>query len=366
MRHLSEYLYEELKEENVKTLKLYINDENFDEILPKIIHICKVNNLIGDEYKSYFNKKGLGNDSYNNNPELGYRISSLFAQSEEDVIHVLTNMVKKENNGLISFDELVDDNEMFKSVCKNFEKVAKEIANINNVISNNANVGKFEILLKLILKENAVAHGHGDVAINYNGGTFNLEVKGGDKKATSARMCGQTIRSTMEASKKFLSLFDIDESDDVSFLGGAASNKRLEKILNDHHITDIDTIIKYYVNAFVFQYGLENTTEEMVNKFIENIIKYNKSANIFSLKNDKVSIKRLTDLMGLIQLFFYSLKDNWDGIFIVNQISGHYKILKRNEILSDFNNVFNSVVFGDNEGNENATGRRCACRIFPK
>ena len=357
MIHFNEFFLEELSSSNIKKIEDYVNNENIEIILPKIKQACKEAELIGDHFKQYFKNKGLDNKSFDNDPELGFRIGSIFAKNEQNTI--LKDIVK--NNGVITFDELTKGSNIF-DFCKDFLESAKTISKIINVTSHNANVGKFEILLKFMLKENGVSHSHGDVAIDYKGG-FGLEIKGGDKAETSARICGQTVLSTKEMCKYFLELFDI-KSEDVSFLGSGSANTRFAKVLNDNDIKDIDKIIENYVKAFAYQYQIKEN-DKCIDKMIDALQKYNKDQNIFKLEDNKIVIERLTNINGVVQLYFYSNKDKWDGIFVVNQLNGDYQIIKADEII-DFEKTINKIIFKDLEGNSQATGRRCVSRVFPK
>ena len=387
MKHLLHTINEALSANNLKTLKEFVNDENFDLILPKIKQACKEADLIGEHFKKYFTDKGLDNMSFaNNKEELGLRIASYFANVDKN--YILKDIVK--HNGILSFSELLaysdqadkDNKNNIFDICENyhiellekdsddnedgnFRDVAEKISNITNVISHSANVGKFEILLKFMLKENAAKHDHGDVSINYNGNDgFGIEVKGGDTLNKAARIGGQSIRSTKELCTEFCNLLNISKQPDMSFLGSASANERLKKILIANDINDIDLIISSYVKAFAYQYQVDNN--EDVEKLISSVTKYNDSKNIFSINDDeKIEIKNLTDLNGVVQLYFYSKKERWNSIIVINQTTGYYRIINADEIL-DFDKVFKTVKFYFFEGNESATGRRCASRIFPK
>jgi len=382
MKHLKEYCiycFEELSNNNIKELKKYINDNNFNIILPDIIQICKKSNLIGDNFKNYFKEKGLSKDFYDNNDEakLGHRIASYFADYDYNniLIDIINSNKDKDHRGILNYETLYKASEYQKfnlyKLCYSqlnnkeninfdtFKKILEKIANINNVTANNANVGKFEILLKFILKENAVKHSHGDVAIDYNNG-FGLEVKGGNTLESGARICGQTTRSTKELCIEFCKLLNIKDPKDISFLGSAKANTRLEAILD---IYNIDKIIEAYVKAFAYQYQIDNKDD--IEFCINKIKEYNKSENIFTIENNFIKIKSLTNLNGIIQLYFYSKKDQWDAIFVVNQTNGDYVIIDSKNILN-IKDTLNLVKFYPFEGNEQATGRRCVSRIFPK
>lgn len=361
MKHLLEYFNESLSSENVRKLSTYITDENIDAFLPKIEKIYKQLDLIGDHFKSYFTNKGLDSKSFDNNKDaqIGLKISSFFAdEGKNDVLKEIVN-----NGGLIDFDTLYEKNNIF-DICKDFRDSAKKISLIKDVTSNNANVGKFEILLKFILKENSSEGKKGDVVISYKNKPFAIEVKGGNKLTTSAHVCGQSTKSITEASKEFLKILNIT-SDDIAFLGSAKSNERLSKILNDNNITDIDNvIIPSYIKAFSFQYGVK-PDKNIIDPITDKVIEYNNKNEIFKLVDNKIIVASLTDLIGLLQLYFYNQKENWDAICIINQINGDYVIFKNDDLL-DFDKITNNIKFNYPEGNTDATGRRSISRVFPK
>ena len=51
MKHLIEYFLEELSDDKVKDIKKYVDNENFEIVLPKIIKACKEADLIGEHFK---------------------------------------------------------------------------------------------------------------------------------------------------------------------------------------------------------------------------------------------------------------------------------------------------------------------------
>jgi len=360
MRGIIEYINETLSNDNIKKLSDYITDDNFDLVFPKIQKLVKEADLIGEDFKKFFTNKGLDNKSFDDDKEaeIGLRISSYFA--DENKNDILKKIVS--DNGVESFDDIYKGNNIFK-FCNKFKDIARKISLIKNVTSHGANVGKFEILIKFLLKEDKAESDYGDISIKYkNNDKFIIEVKGGNTLPKAGAVCGQAIKSTEQSSSKFLNILNIT-SEDISFLGSANANKRLEKVLNDNNINDIKIIISSFVKSIAYQYSVEN--EEYINSFTNNLINYNEENKIFEVKDNKVNIKSLTNILGITQLYFYSKKDKWDAIFVVNQTNGDYVIVKENELL-EFDSVFEKVNFYPGEGNTSATGRRCISRIFVK
>ena len=360
MKHLIEYFLEELSDDKVKNIKKYVDNENFEIVLPKIIKACKEADLIGEHFKTYFTNKGLDNKSFDDNKEaeLGLRIGAYFAEDNKN--QILKDIVK--DNGVITFDQLYKGNNIFK-FCKKFQNVAKKISSIINVTSHHANVGQFEILLKFLLKENGAEHDHGDVSIKLGDKDFGLEVKGGYTLKGGAAICGQTTRSIKETSDEFCDILNISKPSKKGFMGSAKANINIAQVLNDNNITDIDKIIDAYVKAFAYQYQIDD--KKQIDDLIFALVEYNNKEKIFSINDNKIEINSLTNITGAVQLYFYNKKDKWDAICAINQSTGDYSILMKDELL-DFNKVFNKVSFYYFEGNAQATGRRCISRIFPK
>lgn len=378
MKHLSEYAFENLSTYNKKRLQSSIKkitDDNADYVLPKIEQICKESDLIGDNFKQYFINKGLDNKSFEDKKEeIGIRISSYFAAAEKSkiLINIVNNNDINKNTGVISYDELRNNSNIY-DICEKygFRDVAEKIAKITNVKSHNANVGQFEILLKFMLTENAAKHDHGDVSIIYKNATYGLEVKGGDKKDTSARINGQSHKSSESMSNYFIKEFDLKQNNNNILFGGAKSNEKLADILNYNNVNDIKKIITEIVKAFAYQYNLIKNKEKetLIKEIVNAVIDYNKNNKIFELKDNKITIKRLTQLFGAIQLICYSIQCGWNAIFVVNQTNGYYVIvdsLKSYKGNNYIDYVLSKAEFADFEGNSSAEGRRCASRIFPK
>lgn len=378
MISLKDYVIEKLSNNNKKRLQSSIEkitDDNADYVLPKIEQACKEANLIGNNFKQFFINKGLDNKSFENKKEeIGMRIGSYFAEAEKS--HILIDIVnpkeKDKNPGVINYDTLRENSNIY-NICDTFgfKDVAEKIAKITNVKSHNANVGQFEILLKFMLTENAAKHDHGDVSIIYKNATYGLEVKGGDKKVTSARINGQSHKSSESMSNYFIKEFDLKQNNNNILFGGAKSNEKLADILNYNNVNDIKKIITEIVKAFAYQYNLIGNKEKetFVKEIINAVIDYNKNNKIFELKDNKITIKRLTQLFGAIQLICYSIQCGWNAIFVVNQTNGYYVIvdsLKSYKGNNYIDYVLSKVEFADFEGNSSAEGRRCASRIFPK
>lgn len=383
MKHLIEIIYENLNKENLKSLKQYVNDENFHDLLPKLQRAVKElateENIKGDNnhYNKYFHKHALSNDVYEKKPNIGHIIASIFIDNDE--VEEFNDIIN--NNGIISFEDLKTHNNLF-DICKNtkvlngklidFEKSAKKISEIDNIKCHKVNVGQGEILLKFILKDNILKVGKGDISLENN---INIEVKGGNDYKHSGSI-GKNIHSIVSTSNEFLNYLQISSkytgNPGEQFLASGNANKALEKLLNDNNISDINLIIESFVKAYIYQYMLDKSNENISNdkinkaKNIIDIIKtYNNDTKTIILDNDnKIKINNsLTEMIGLTQLYLYSIVENFNYLFVFNQKTGDYKLI---EIVNDYKEIINSIIFYFPEGGSKATGRRCASRVFPK
>lgn len=408
MKRIIEYINENLSSENLSKLSDYVNDENFESLFNEIKKASirlktriksdsdkskDEKNLEKNYFKKFFINHGLTNKAFNGKPNLGHRIADIFVDNEEvDEFNKVILNSKYENGGLISFDELSKDKEgNIFDICKDFKKSAKEILNINNVTAHNRNVGKCEILLKFILSDKATIKGKGDVSLEND---INIEVKGFTPGKKGGAINPSSIESLSHTSKEFLKWLNYSnleytgkgaekkkDGDKIGgqFLGSENANKALEKLVNTENnegktITDVDFLLENFVKAYAFQY-MVGLNSENVDKILSIIKKYNDEEKIIKLEDDKISIsKSLTDMIGLIQLYLYSVVEEFNYIFVINQEKGNYSLLeinKRNNSgkitsFTDYKDILNFVKFDAPEAGPKATGSRVACRIYPK
>jgi len=357
MKDIYNYIKEGLSNDRLKQLTDIINDDNFDFVFPKIQQAVKSSKTIGQQFKDFFTNKGLANSFFSNKPELGHRISDIFAKY--DNIEVLDKLINE--NGIIGFEDIVQaDSVNINDTCKDFgfeDDVISEIANINDVLSNNANVGKYELLLKMILKENAAKSDKGDICITLDGSNIDIEVKAGKSLAESARVCGQIVKSIPEMSNYFARLYH-KETDTILF-GGAGMGDKLSNFLN--HKIDVNLFIKNLCAAILYQYILPDSLLDDLTLAVKN---YNENNEVITTSSIKP--KEFIQLFGILQAYGYMMKDKWDYICVINTKNGDCAIHGAIDKITAgwIESIHNKFEFYYPEGNENAIGRRGISRIF--
>lgn len=361
-----------LSKENIKNLENYINNNNYNIMLK---YIKKGYNTIlttGEHYKEFFKRHGLSSSFFNEKANLGVRIADIF--NEYDAIELFQKIIS--NNGLIEFDELkqmtkynildiiknaisnLDLKEMVSD--KTIKSIFTEIFEIDDIKSNNANVGTLEVLLKFILKNNAVSKGHGDVIILGKNGVESIEVKSGKTKSTSAHPCGQVVETNKEVSRYFYELYG-DKQSSIILFGGAKANENFLKYFNNK-IEDINLFITNLCQSIAYQYKQQDNNNA-INIAKNAIINWNDSSKCIS--NNKIEQIPFYSICVILQTYFYQLSDKWTSLLLVNSKNGHFIIFD----MIDFNKqkieqLLSNIEFYYSEGNDNATGRRSVGRIF--
>ena len=187
MKNLFINLLETLSQNNAELLQRYISkglisDEDMVQI-KNAIRIRKAKE--SPELISFLDSKGLSDKFLSGNTDFVSRLVNLFSND-----HKILDKLKVEG-GVCTFDEFKKGRNIFRDFCKKWEKEAKIIANIVDVKARvtNANVGPYEILMKILIKGACAEERKGDVCINDNGEIVGCEVKKGGKQG--ARVSGQ-------------------------------------------------------------------------------------------------------------------------------------------------------------------------------
>lgn len=371
--NLVEYINESLSKKNIEKLETYINDENFDTLFKYVRKgYNKSFTTVGEEYKEFFKRHGLSSSFFNEKANLGVKIADIF--NEYDAIELFQKIIS--NNGLIEFDEIKKMTkynilDIIKNSISNLDltenisdstikSIFTEIFEIDNVKSNNANVGPLEVLLKFILKNNAVSSSHGDVIIQGKNGVEAIEVKSGKTKMTSAHPCGQSVDTNKEVSRYFCKLYGDKQSSTILFGGAKANEKFLQYF--DNNIEDIDTFIENIVKSIAYQYKQQDN-DNAINIAKNAIINWNNSSKYIS--NNKIEQITFYSVCVILQTYFYQLSDKWTSLLLVNSNNGHFIIFD----MTDFDKqkieqLLSNIEFYYPEGNDKATGRRSVGRIF--
>lgn len=354
---LSKYLFESLSEKNVKTLKDYINDENFDEMMKVIINHYKRLSTTGIKYAEFFKKKGLSNRDFDSNVELGKQIADIFIRHDDierfnEIIH---------NNGILPFNDLISDSIInIKDKLDLKPGVYNEIANIKNVTSNNVNVGKFEILLKFILKENSSFATKGDVVIKYNNQPLSIEVKEGNSAHP-----GSNVLSSQEVSNYFTSLYN--KKSDVILFGSNKMNIRLNDFFNNEFQDkkiDVNLFIKNLCKAVYYQYNNQKPKEdnEVVNSVYKVLKEYNEDSEYTFVTEESIKVDT-NKVYALLQVLYYKNKEQFDYLLLTNIDSGNVFCNKIDINVQTLKALTNTLKITCPEGNVNAIGRRATAKI---
>lgn len=364
-----------LSKKNIEKLEKYIyaeniNDKNFDIFLKYVRNGYNATFMVGEEYKEFFKRHGLSSSFFNDKAYLGMRIANIF--NDYDAVKLFQKIIS--NNGLIEFNDIKKitkynildviknaiskldlDNKVSDATLKN---IFTEIFEIDNVKSNNANVGPFEVLLKFILQNNAILKKHGDISIFGKNGVETIEVKSGKTKSTSAHSCGQVVKSNKEVSSYFCENYGRPSS--TILFGGAKSNEKLLKYFNN--IIDINTFIENIVKSIAYQYGEQNNNKA-INIAIKAVTDWNNDNKC--ILNNKIEQIPFYSICVILQTYFYQLSDKWTSLLLVNSSNGNFIVFDMNNFNKDkIENLLSNIEFYFPEGNNNAIGRRSVGRIF--
>lgn len=397
------FIYEELSKSNKKKLDDMvkdgtINNENISTIKTLLDKDKKLSKLNSKEYidkaNRFFEKHGLSKLNWGR----GETVISVFNRIFKNNLDKLQEII--DNDGIISFKSLQKEGNLF-SICKGFQNEAKSIATITT--SGSANAGPCEILLKLILNEGTSAS-EGDV---YLTGIGPLEVKAITKKKTysGGHAAGQKTKdndsNTTDIRKSwsiynyvYANLFDIDWNEANKMANDKKyaflMNKSAYKDFCSNYIEKFKPSIKDFANvlteAIMWQYNYLDSNGKDVNrtKLVSPKLKLSVEKELSKIyKNGKLDDdnQKLLDLVGSIQLYLYSLTEEFSYIMFIyydyndldiNELnydespdllkgSGYYLKLDKND-LSDISIANSNIQFGVLDSlisTQGRTGKMC-------
>lgn len=316
---------EGLTDKGIKKLTQFLKsadglyDENIDEYISVLSKHAKKSGIKQDDFKTFFDNHGISELNWGRKNSAIKQFVELF--SENDHIDLLSNIVK--HNGVLSINDVTETGNIFKDYCKGWEDEAKTIASWTN--SRSANAGPCEMLLKFILHEGN-SRSVGDVGIDND----EMEVKAATLKGKSGsggHSAGQkgNIRKAWSIYWYLNNnLFNIkttnSEADKLEYFQNKNGLKDFnEKLKNNNLLNDIEKISNAIVDSLMFQYDFI-TNDGHKNK-LRNENKLRNSA--FTYCKEKItntgftSTADLWNLVGCIQLYLYSVVEEFDYFFAV-------------------------------------------------
>lgn len=401
------FIYEELSKSNKKKLDDMvangtINNENIDtidSILQKHTKLAKFNTKeYKDKAENFFKEHGLWKYKWGRNTNAIGVFNDIFKDKPE----ILEKII--DGNGVLSFKNMPREGNIF-SLCKGFQDEAKSIATLK--ISGSANAGPCEILLKFILNEGTTDPSGGDVSLR---GMGELEVKcvtrTQGKKGISGLSGGHAAgQKTKDKTKEnntsirmawaiynyvYSKLFDIEWTEankmandkNYAFLQNNTSYENFCKNYIEPNKPSVKKFAEVLLEALMWQYnflennGNSNGRTRLVDKkkLLADIEK--ELSKIYKDGKLDPNKQRLLDIVGSIQLYLYSLTEEFAHIIFIyydhNDISrnelnydedpdlvkgsGYYVLLDKEKLL-DLSNTIENITFGVLDGVNSTQGR---------
>ena len=315
MKTLFINLLETLSQNNAELLQRYISkglisDEDMVQI-KNAIRIRKAKE--SPELTSFLDSKGLSDKFLSGNTDFVSRLVNLFSND-----HKILDKLKIEG-GVCTFDEFKKGRNIFRDFCKKWEKEAKIIANIVDVKARvtNANVGPYEILMKILIKGACAEERKGDVCINDNGEIIGCEVKKGGKQG--ARVSGQKTANIHDMYDK-LNEYMANECGCTQvyrdYWQKQATFVHIEEMLKSatKNKDDIEDIFFESLCKAVFTQYLLDPNSQQCKEIAKSVKEYNKRKK--GIVNYKVNSEVLSDILGAIQIYAYAMEDGFDCITI--------------------------------------------------
>lgn len=334
--NFDEFLIEQnmgLSQKSINKISDYLeNDPNLadadvDEYIKLISQHAKLSmhsNKI--DYKSYFTSHDMSEKAV---------IPFLNLFSKSDKLDELNNVI--ENKTTIS--DINTSGNFYNEFCKGWEKEAQIIAQWNDgalVQRSSAAVGKFEILLKFVLKD-IISGCKGDVNLS----SGEMEVKAILKKGGHPLGQGYNVKKPQEICSYIDKNLFGTENNTYYF---AVRDKDAFKLFNENLVkskVDKKDLAKCIVDAVCYQYNINP-----LSNLYGSAISY-----LSSLMTNKgvSSVYDIINLIGCIQLCIYASKEAFNYFFIVDVNSGNYVCLKdclsSGSKLYDFSTIVSLIKF---------------------
>lgn len=264
-----------------------------------------------------------------------------FIRIFDDNIEILNGIIK--NGGVISINDLAEIGNIF-NYCEGFEKEAADIAELTTPNGNTAS-GKFEILLKLLLKEGYTGKS-GDVSIK--GSPKGMEVKCTSYSAKGNTSGGRPTGQGENYTKpwriyQWLNLYLLDLGDDTDVANSCqyfqtiTGAKDFLNKCNGCNLTT-DEILDAIVDSICYQYEFlsiktKNIKDDKFNTDKHDAIR--KAAGDFIGKG-QLTTDNIFSLVGCCQLCCYSIVEGFDYLMIpyidlkndASSNSGKYLLIK--------------------------------------
>lgn len=363
-------IVEGLSKENVDKLSEILNDEDVtDELLERIKKFKRKSSLKSsmsdDKLNKYLDNHGLSEKDikYSKKETLADLFIDIFSDKEGST--VLSDIV--EHGGLIKWEDFVNGNNIY-DICKDFVDEAKELMWVlPKATKTSANMGPAEVLLRFIINESTNPE-KGDVAVNIDDKKLEIELKRGD--SDGGRPLGQTgtiqnmsVVNKVVFDELLVKHCDVNEADLLKMFKDAGetptkenktiglfqTNKTSAIIADKIKNIDSKLIAAAFIKGVYEQYSEPSGVN--TKKILTNLTKY--------ISSNKIDNKLLLDIIGYLQLYFYSQVEKFNYLCVFKPKDGSYTVMT-NEQLSDANIVLNKLTFG---ATSSGTGRERVGRI---
>lgn len=382
-----------ISESSIDDIEKYLRDEKIDvdDALSVLKKHYKGQRLDLTKFEEFFKLHGLYDLNWGRKNTCIKQFVHTF--NENDNLDSLKALV--ENNGAVSIDKIEDSGNIFDYCTGGHDGIgdwtdeAKTIASWTN--SKSSAAGPCEVLLKFMLKEGFTGK-VGDVGIRPDentdkGDTDEMEVKastisnkGTESGGHAAGQQGQIRNSWSIYAYIHKNLFN-DKLPDrgadnlAYFRNTSGFNEFNDKLVELDLVKDPDKILKAIIFAVAYQYNFVD--EDGKNNGINSSTATPDYKELFKQVKSKVKIgknginseKDFIDVLGCIQLYYYSLIEKFDYLFcclidknVESSLdkNGQYVLFRscqENTPLLNFDNVLRHLRFGKLESPVKSQGR---------
>lgn len=394
MKSFNEYIFEKLTKEQQDNLLSFVDDTNYNDIMSLIKNHLNKDKYSTDKHIDFYTRHGLSAIEWRGNGTAQKYFSELFSKSEKlDVLNAII-----ENDGVVSmfdkkgFSKLPLNGNIY-DFCK--VKVGNDIISFKDeamdlitwTSKRGTTIGAGEILLKFLLKEGGIGKDR-NILIRHNeqdylvGDKMKVSIHTvSDKNSSGYNIINSTkLRRTWAIywylEKKLFKNEDIKRSDVLDlnyFQNEEKCNTFIDKVKENE--IDNETLVENIIEAVAYQYRLISETGESINDGIfnkETLIK--RGCDVIS---HRVTFETLKDLLGCIQLFFYTKIEDIKYLMCLlfgsnssQHVSseGKYVLFRcsddtSNELLN-FKNVLEYLYFGEVGSSQDKHG--CTGKIYFK